>query len=238
VALQGPRWETQRGLNASPMAKAFIYVVDRDFGFAPNPFHGFCTLATCKRLIRRSAATGDWVIGMGGGRLRATGRCIYAMRVDGKLSFDAYWQAAAFRDKIPVRNGSARMLVGDNIYHREVGTGAWIQVDSHHSNSDGTANVHNLNQDTGVDAVLVSEHFYYFGRHAPIVPPQLLTALGYKNRRGYRVFDLEAGFSDVICWLEREFRQELNRVSADPFDFHDCTSRYSVRTNRLYRVQG
>jgi hypothetical protein len=212
-----------------------MYVVDRDFGFAPNPFHGFCTLATCKPLIRCSAATGDWVIGMGGGRLRATGKCIYAMRVGRRLSFDDYWQAAAFRDKIPVRNGSARMLVGDNIYHRDVGSGAWIQVDSHHSNSDGTANVHNLKQDTSVDAVLVSEHFYYFGRHAPVVPPQLLTALRYKNARGHRVFDLGAEFPAVICWLEREFRRELNRVSADPFDFDSCSSRYSARTNKLHR---
>jgi hypothetical protein len=156
------------------------------------------------------------------------------MRVDQKLSFDDYWQAAAFRDKIPVRNGSARMLVGDNIYHREIGTGAWIQGDSHHSNSDGTANAHNLNQDTSVDAVLVSEHFYYFGRHAPVVPPQLLTALRYKNQRGYRVFDLEAEFFDAICWLDRDFGQELNRVTGDPFDFHSCASRYSVHTNRLY----
>lgn len=46
------------------MPNVFIYVVDRDFGFAPNPFHGYCTLATCKPGIRKSAAMGDWVVGM------------------------------------------------------------------------------------------------------------------------------------------------------------------------------
>ena len=30
------------------MAKLFSYVVDHDYGFAPNPFGGFCTLAKCK----------------------------------------------------------------------------------------------------------------------------------------------------------------------------------------------
>ena len=33
--------------------KLFSYVVARDFAFAPNPFHGYCTLATCKPIIRR-----------------------------------------------------------------------------------------------------------------------------------------------------------------------------------------
>ncbi len=35
----------------------------RDYGFAPNPFHGICTLATCKPVIRRVArrATGSSV---------------------------------------------------------------------------------------------------------------------------------------------------------------------------------
>ena len=70
------------------MGRVYIYVVARDFGFAPNPFHGFCTLATCKPRIRRKAEVGDWVIGMGGDRLNATGRCIYAMRVSAKVNFN------------------------------------------------------------------------------------------------------------------------------------------------------
>jgi hypothetical protein len=41
------------------------YVVARDYGFAPNPFFGVCTLATCKPLIRRIAHIGDWIVGTG-----------------------------------------------------------------------------------------------------------------------------------------------------------------------------
>ncbi|MCY4463553.1 MAG: hypothetical protein OXC26_24640 [Albidovulum sp.] len=55
----------------------YIYVVDRDFGFAPNPFHGVRTLACCKPGIRSPAQVGDWVFGVGGKRLNATGRCAY-----------------------------------------------------------------------------------------------------------------------------------------------------------------
>src|SRR5690349_7296886 len=109
------------------MARVYIYVVDRDFGFAPNPFHGLCTLATCKPGIRRGAEVGDWVIGVGGARLKATGRCVFAMRVTGACSFNEYWNDTRFLDKKPVRNGSRRMMVGDNIYHHDPATGTWTQ---------------------------------------------------------------------------------------------------------------
>ena len=33
----------------------------RDYGFAPNPYFGYCTLATCKPVIRRCAGVGDWI---------------------------------------------------------------------------------------------------------------------------------------------------------------------------------
>src|SRR6185295_10141314 len=139
------------------MSKVYIYVVDRDFGFAPNPFHGYCTLATCKPGIRNRAEVGDWVIGMGGARLKATGRCIFAMRVSEKLTFNEYWESPRFLDKKPVRNGSLKMIVGDNIYYFDTGVGEWSQADSHHSNADGSINRDNLARDTQSNNVLVSQ---------------------------------------------------------------------------------
>lgn len=65
--------------------RVFSYVVVSDSGFAPNPFHGTCTLASCKPLIRRSAKSGDLIVGM-------SSRCervVYAMRVGSVLGFDA-----------------------------------------------------------------------------------------------------------------------------------------------------
>jgi hypothetical protein len=89
------------------VGKIYMYVVDRDFGFAPNPFHGCCTLATCMPRIRAKAQVNDWVVGIGGLRLKATGRCVYAMRVTETLSFDEYWVSETYFDKRPVRNGSS-----------------------------------------------------------------------------------------------------------------------------------
>ncbi len=63
--------------------KLFTYVVARDYGFAPNPFYGYCTLATCKPQIRSTASIGHWVIGTGvKTKYDLAGHLIYAMKVD------------------------------------------------------------------------------------------------------------------------------------------------------------
>ena len=211
-----------------------MYVVARDFGFAPNPFHGYCTLATCKPRIRNRAAVNDWVISMGGSRLKATGKCIFAMRVTEIVTFDEYWMNPVFLDKKPVINGSRKMMVGDNIYRRNVIDNKWCQADSHHSNADGTTNLDNLKRDTNSDKVLLSRHFLYFGRRAQDVPRQLLDIIGYTNIRDYRVFDSNTtAVNELIEWLHNSFRGSLNQVIADPFDFSNSEKRYSVSNDRI-----
>lgn len=199
-----------------------MYVVDRDFGFAPNPFHGICTLATCKPSIRRNAKIGDWVVGMGGKRLKATGKCIYAMQVTEVITFDQYWTDQRFISKKPVRNGSKKMLVGDNIYHKQNQT--WLQLDSHHSNSDGSTNFTNLKKDTSADSVLISNYFYYFGSSPVTVPAEILQRMGYKNQIGHRTFS-GATNDEFLDWLKMSGPR--NRVIADPFDFTIAADRYS-----------
>jgi hypothetical protein len=203
-----------------------MYVVDRDFGFAPNPFHGSCTLATCAPRIRAKAQLDDWVVGMGGGRLKATGRCVYAMRVTETLTFDQYWLSEAHFDKRPVRNGSSVMMVGDNIYRHSGPDGPWEQLDSHHSNLDGTANPLNVDKDTSANRVLVSRDFFYFGKAAPVVSQQVLEQLGYKNRRGHRVFEAPQ-CAAFVKWLLDNHAGSRDRVAGDPFDFDKSSKRYS-----------
>ncbi len=45
------------------MTRLYSYVVVSDHGFAPNPFHGYCTLANCKPRIRWRAQPGGWILG-------------------------------------------------------------------------------------------------------------------------------------------------------------------------------
>lgn len=60
-------------------ARLYSYTITHDTGFAPNPFWGWCTLATCKPQIRRTAQVGDWIAGLSP---KATGnRLVYAMQV-------------------------------------------------------------------------------------------------------------------------------------------------------------
>ena len=60
------------------MAKAYSYIVAREYIFAPNPFFGVLTLATCKPGIRYSAEIGDFIIGNANGDAKVT-----ASSVDG-----------------------------------------------------------------------------------------------------------------------------------------------------------
>ncbi|WP_447965605.1 Nmad2 family putative nucleotide modification protein [Nitrospira sp. Ecomares 2.1] len=149
--------------------KIFSYIVARDYGFAPNPFFGYCTLATCKPQLRAKAMVGDWIIGTGAkGKYDLAGHLIYAMRVDEILDFNTYWNDPRFACKRPMLNGSLKQLYGDNIYHSQ--GQQWIQVNSHHSLDDGKPNPRNIEHDTSVDRMLVSRMFVYYGDAAVLIP--------------------------------------------------------------------
>lgn len=169
--------------------RLFSYVVARDYGFAPNPFFGFCTLATCKPGIRASAHVGDWVVGLTSADDRASRGLIYAMQVSEVLTYDQYWRDVRFADKRPDLHGSVKRAYGDNIYHRAEADGPWLQEDSHHSFGDGSPNTDNVQHDTQSEKVLIATRFAYWGRSGPDVPDKfrnleghdLVVGRGYKN---------------------------------------------------------
>lgn len=209
----------------------FIYVVARDFGFAPNPFHGYCTLATCKPRIRNVAQVGDWMMGVGGSRLQKTGRCVYILKVSEILTFDTYWTDIRFQIKKPLRNGSPVMMVGDNIYHRNAKKDGWIQEDSHHSNPDSSTNLENLKTDTSSVNVLISNHFYYFGSAAPFVD---LPSIGYTNGIGHSKKSFEnANVVAFVKNIEDNYRRDRNVVIADPFNFEGAAKRVDQSTGKI-----
>jgi hypothetical protein len=84
------------------------YVVARDYGFAPNPFYGICTLATCKPRLRSVAQAGDWVVGTGSKTNGREKHVVYAMRVTGAMTFEAYWADPRFQTKKPNLRGSKK----------------------------------------------------------------------------------------------------------------------------------
>lgn len=145
----------------------YSYVVARDYGFAPNPFFGVCTLCTCKPDIRRAADVGDWVVGTGSAQHCLRGHLIFAMCVNEVMTFNDYWNDERFQCKKPYLDSSLKYAFGDNIYHRDDNSNRWIQSNSHHSHRDGSPNSDNIVRDTKSERILISKDFVYFGREAP-----------------------------------------------------------------------
>jgi len=199
--------------------RVFSYVVARDFGFAPNPFYGYCTLATCKPKIRNHAKVGDWIIGTGSkANYNLAGHLIYAMRVDEVMDFDEYWNDPRFKCKKPVLNGSLKQMYGDNIYHKD--RNEWTQEDSHHSFEGGLPNDSNIETDTSVNRILVSSKYVFFGDKAFLIPKRLRSDReGMKNIcaiRGHKCNFIDEMVSRFMVWLEG-----LNQwgVIGDPIEF-------------------
>lgn len=176
------------------------YVVLRDYGFAPNPFFGHCTLATCKPRIRRVSAIGDWVVGTGSKQRGRADRLAFAMRVTEALTYDEYWSDPRFNQKRPNLRGSKKQAFGDNIYHRDAGSGTWLQEDSHHSLRDGQPNPENVAHDTQADRVLVSSDFVYWGGAGPTIPARF--AQLYVGR-GHRTNFRDGLEEDFVDWLRQ-----------------------------------
>lgn len=184
----------------------YSYVVRYDSGFAPNPFHGWCTLATCKPRIRQSAQVADWIVGTGSDArgARRGGHLVYAMCVTETMTFNDYDADARFQSKKPYRRGSRKQSCGDNIYYRNAAGARWLQRDSFHSSPDGTRCREHVEHDTAVDRVLVSDKFVYYGGLGPRVPETLTAADGRhlcKAGIGYYVFRDPSFIATVEAWV-------------------------------------
>lgn len=203
----------------------FSYVVARDYGFAPNPFGGYCTLATCKPDIRQQASVGDWVAGIAAADDSRTPRLVYVMRVDEVLTFDTYWTDHRFDCKKPTRTGSVKQLFGDNIYCRD-GSGNWVQADSHHSLADGSPNPKNIANDTQSEGVLVSKRFAYWGSRAIEIPSRFIGLDGETIliRRGYRRHFSESFIREFVQWFES---LQMQGFFGPPYRWERANARWS-----------
>ncbi len=200
--------------------RLYSYVVARDFGFAPNPFFGVCTLATCKPGIRKVAAIDDWVIGTGSKIRNRHKNVVYAMRVTGVMTFEEYWAAPRFQQKKVNLRGSKKQAFGDNIYSRDSTKRPWRQANSHHSLPDGRPNPVNLRVDTSTNRVLLSDDFVYWGASGPELPALFLdygpAHESIRAGRGYKSSFAPKLVSDLIGWIRS--RKEAGYCS-EPLDW-------------------
>ncbi len=193
--------------------KYYSYVVTRDYGFAPNPFGGYCTLATCKPKIRLCASKGDWIFGITSKKLE--NKLLFAMHVQYKLTYNEYWNDRKFKFKKPVMNGSLKQMYGDNIYYFDENENKWYQENSHHSLDNGETNLLNLKRDTPGKFVLISEEFFYFGSEHIEIPSSikkhLIVGIGHK------ILEEKYGIK-LLHWLKTNYECGYY---ADPILFKD-----------------
>jgi len=197
--------------------KLYSYVVARDFGFAPNPFYGFCSLATCKPRIRKVAQVGDLVVGTGSKRTGREGYLVFVMRVRETMTFQEYWGDPRFAAKRPNLRGSKKQAFGDNIYHRDA-AGSWCQEDSHHSYADGSMNLRNVANDTQTDRALISDDFVYCGGLGPLIPARFrdFAGLDLYAGRGHRSSFPDGFIKEFATWLDD---QGVHGYAGEPLDW-------------------
>lgn len=172
--------------------KLFSYVVEHDDGHAPNPYFGACTLCRCKyrkhpggrrnvvELAKEAHERREivWVLGTGGADSRKSagnGKLVYAMRVDEVLSRSEYYKDPRFAEKKPLANGSYKEQQGDNVWPH----GEFERQEQY---------------------VLVSRHFYYFGKNAPDIPPVFPKL--EKKGRGFRSRFDDAYINRFVKWIK------------------------------------
>lgn len=187
------------------MNRLFSYKLTRDCGFAPNPFWGYLTLATCKPKIRAHKKLGDWIAGFTSKQLGYSGidhaKLIYLMNVTEILPLAEYYRDQRFKNKIPAGPTQAAVhRAGDNIYRP---LSEWAHE------SDDFERLENRNhdekdkkKDISGKNVLISNHFFYFGKNALEIPDNVSPRVPkYQSSHGVRTYDQAriAAFIDYVA---------------------------------------
>ncbi|WP_417831149.1 hypothetical protein [Terasakiella sp.] len=200
--------------------RLFSYKLTHDSGFAPNPFFGVLTLATCKPGIRQTKKVGDWIAGFSSVALSNSAKqcgiaihpkaLIYLAQVSEVMPLDEYYCDQRFKEKIPPKqyNENQIQCAGDNIYKLTAvdsdGQRIYEQVSQLHHDQG------HYKDDIGGRNVLIFSEYYYLGRSGMEVPDSIElsrpigpTQFGYKSTNFNQV-------TEFIAWVKTNFKQGLN----------------------------
>ena len=167
--------------------RLFSYKMTDDTGFAPNPFWGCMTLATCKSQIGKHKGPGDWIAGFTSGKLCddpvGSERLVFLMRIEEKITLSEYFRDERFEPKIPRRSPTTARVFkeGDNIYRPIV----LDAREAHHFEQLPNSN-HGLEDradDVNGRYVLISKRFVYFGIDALPIPSHVRPAVPARQSR-------------------------------------------------------
>lgn len=205
-----------------------VYVVNVDFGMAPNVTDDICTLATCKPALRSYTQLGrQWIVGMGGARskvpdpdkpsgLRSENwkdRLIYVMAPEERLTYDEYYRDTRFQSRIP----SSENDPGDNIYFKSPDGQYRVTEhfnDVHKIQSGKPFNGFMDNDMRNGPYVLVARQFWYFGDKAPSLSHENVSAelanILRDTRRRHKIMDEHALVDEFANWLKRNYKPGIH----------------------------
>jgi hypothetical protein len=169
----------------------FSYVVRHDLGFAPNPYGGLLTLATCKPRIRKTARKGDYLVGTGSAATVGSTRLVYAARVSEVVSLADYGCRPEFACKVPRQSGQPHERCGDNIYVCD--RGRWQQRPNNFHDAAS------IERDLSGENALVCREFRYFGIHAIAIPEHLQWMI--KKGPGHKRITDDRLIDSIVAWL-------------------------------------
>jgi hypothetical protein len=201
------------------MIRLFSYKMTDDTGFAPNPFWGMLTLATCKPEIRRTKREEDWIAGFTSKALCGDPvgqeKLIYLMEITKKEQLRYYFTSQDFRDKKPLDGCHHVCKIGDNIYQPLCVNASASEDFKRLPEALYHCTESNKQKDLGGGFVLISTKFFYFGGEALRIPdkvrPELPTG---QSAHGSRTRD------------ETRARDFINYVSQRGIGIHGAPHRW------------
>jgi len=186
-------------------SRLFTYKLKDDVGFAPNPFGGMLTLATCKPLIRKHKNIGDWVAGFTSKALvkdkNYSPKLIYLMQVTDKVNFEKYWNDKQYEDRKPKKSDIIMEKIGDNIYKPSPSSleGFEQQQNLYHYDMD-------IKRDLSGEFVLISTRYYYFGGSPIEIPAEISPKIPKgQSAHGVKGFNDDKKKEDFLSWIESNY---------------------------------
>lgn len=178
--------------------KISSYVVASDTGFAPNPYGGKLTLATCKPRIRKSGTVGDVLLGFKKGKL------VYCGIVSKVLTFKEYDEFC--KSGFPCKTPNRRNKLGDNIFDY---SSSVPKVRDHSIHQKDEL----LQRDLRGQNVLICDRYWYFGKNAIEIPKEfdvlVKKTIGHKNTKDN---ELRKSF---IEWLSSNYSTGIHGKPTD-----------------------
>ena len=174
--------------------KIFSYVVDHDYGYAPNASSGACLLSHCKfstdgrrKNVLESVRVGDWIVGTGGssGETAKADRIVYAMMVEEKIPIAALFKDVRFK-KTAEAAGYPKNRSGCRVHGKEF--------------------------------VVSFREFGYFGKNAIKIPRRFLnfrtTGESLKAHRGYKTRFSKEFVRQFLSWVNQLPKGKVGEPSA------------------------